>query len=247
MLLSANHLLDFDVEAIDGNIGTVDDFYFDGKQWLVRYVVVDTGRIFPGKKVLLSPHSFGHCLPQQKIMPVNMERKTVKESPDSSSELPVSKLHEIEIHKYYNWAPYWDNDFVTSPSPLMMEPVIDEKQRAEFEEKIKNVTLRSIKEIKGYHIKANDGQIGSIQDFILEDDNWTIRYIVVDAGTFLHGRKVLLSLEWVGDIDWASGTVKVDMSVEQIKNSPEFNPSAPVNREYEIQLFDYYGRPKYWR
>ncbi len=247
MLLSANHLLNFDVEAIDGNIGTVDDFFFDGKQWLVRYVVVDTGRIFPGKKVLLAPHSFGHCLPLQKIMPVDMEGKKVKESPDASTELPVSKLHEIEIHKYYNWVPYWDGDFVTSPSPLIMENIVDEKKMAEFEEKIKNVTLRSVKEVNGYKIKAKDGQIGHIDDFIVEDDNWDIRYIVVDAGTFLHGRKVLLSPQWVGEIDWASGTVEADMTIDQVKSSPEFNPKAPINREYEIQLFDYYGRPKYWR
>jgi hypothetical protein len=247
MKLSANHLIDFDVEATDGNIGNVKDIYFDNDKWVIRYIVVDTGNILPGKRVLLSPKSFGHPETMQKVMPVNLTREKVKSSPEASTELPVSKLEEIELHKYYNWIPYWDNDFITYPAPIVTPPPVDPQEVSEFEEKVKNTSLRSLGEVVGYRIKANDGQIGHIEDFIIDDSDWSIRYMVVDTRNFLSGRKVLLSLEWVGNLDWASGTVDVDLSVEQIKQSPEFDPRAPINREYEIQLFDYYGRPKYWR
>jgi uncharacterized protein YrrD len=247
MKLSANHLIDFDVEAIDGNIGSVKDIYFDNEQWVIRYIVVDTGKILPGKHVLLSPKSFGHPQPMHRVMPVDLTREKVKESPDASTELPVSKLEEIELHKYYNWIPYWDNNFIAYPTPLVNPPVVDPEEIEEFEEKVKNTSLRSLGEVIGYHIKAKDGQIGHIEDFIIEEKDWSVRYMVVDTRNFLSGRKVLLALEWVGEFDWAAGTVEVDLTVEQIKKSPEFDPKAPINREYEIQLFDYYGRPKYWR
>ncbi|MFI4911276.1 MAG: PRC-barrel domain-containing protein [Sedimentisphaeraceae bacterium JB056] len=247
MLLSANHLIDFDVEAIDGNIGNVKDIYFDDTEWVIRYIVVDTGKFLPGKRVLLSPKSFGHPQAMHKIMPVDLTCEKVKSSPDASTELPVSKLEEIELHKYYNWIPYWDNDFLTYPSPILTPPPIDKGEMKEFEEKVENTSLRSLGEVIGYHIKAKDGKIGHIEDFIIEESDWSVKYMIVDTRNFLSGRKVLLALDWVGDFDWAGGTVEVDMTVEAIKKSPEFNPEAPINREYEIQLFDYYGRPKYWR
>lgn len=244
MLLSATHLLDFDVEAIDGAIGDIADFYFDIDSWLIRYLVIDTGKIFPGKKVLLSPNVFGQCQSSRKIMPVNLTRDKVKQSPDETTDLPVSKLHEIELHKYYNWAPYWDSDFIAYPTPGIAQPLPDEEEKKEFEEKIKNNKLRSIREVCGYRLKAKDGQIGHIEDFIIEEKDWSVRYVVADTRNFLSGRKVLLSLQWIGDFDWAAGTVDVDLNVDEIKNSPEFDPSEPINREYEIQLFDYYGRSK---
>lgn len=247
MLLSANHLLDFKVEAADGDIGNVKDIYFDNKQWRIRYIVVDTGKILPGKKVLISPSSFGHPQAMHKIMPIDLTRDKVKSSPDASTELPVSKLEEMELHKYYDWIPYWDNDFLAYPTPMARPPQLDAEEVKKFEEKIKNTSLRSLSEVDGYHIKAKDGQIGHIKDFIVDDADWTVKYVVVDTRNFLTGHKVLLSLEWIGDFDWASGTVEVDLDVEQIKNCPKFNPESPINREYEIQLFDYYGRPKYWR
>ncbi len=246
MLLSANHLVDFHIEAIDGQIGKVEDIYFDDKKWVLRYVVVDTGKILPGKQVLLSPESFGHPKCKDRIMPVNLTREKVKSSPEASTELPVSKLEEIELHKYYDWVPYWDNEFVTYPAPVVNPPQVDEEEVKEFEQKVKNTSLRSLGEVIGYHIKAKDGQIGHIEDFIINDDDWKIRYMAVDTRNFLSGRKVLLPLSVVGAFDWAAGTVDVDLSVEKIKQSPEYDPEAPINREYEVQIFDYYGKPKYW-
>jgi hypothetical protein len=98
----------------------------------------------------------------------------------------------------------------------------------------------------GYHIQATDGEIGHVEDLIADDDSWVIRYMVVDTRNWLPGRSVLVSPAWIGEVSWASRKVYVDMSRENIRNSPEFDPAAPVNREYELRLYDYYGRPKYW-
>ena len=106
--------------------------------------------------------------------------------------------------------------------------------------------LRSLEEVKGYHIQATDGKIGHVEDFIVDDESWEVRYLVVDTRKWLHGKQVLLSPKWIKEINWLESNVHVDLSREAVRNSPQYDPFSPVNREYEIKLYDYYGRPKYW-
>ena len=109
-----------------------------------------------------------------------------------------------------------------------------------------DTSLRSADEVKGYDVGATDGDIGHVDDFIVEDASWAVRYIVVDLSRWLPSRKVLLSPSWIQSVDWPGKKVHVDVTREQVKNGPEYNPSEPVNREYEVVLYDYYGRPHYW-
>ena len=107
--------------------------------------------------------------------------------------------------------------------------------------------MRSIDEVTGYYMQAPDGEVGYLDDFIVDDKNWTIRYIVLDTRKWLPGKKVLISPQWINRISWSDGKVFLDLDRESIKESPEYDPSLPVNRQYEERLYDFYGRPKYWR
>jgi hypothetical protein len=106
--------------------------------------------------------------------------------------------------------------------------------------------LRSANELVGYHIKAVDGEIGHVEEFILDDESWTVRYLVVDTRNWLPGKKVLVPPAWIESADCLQETVTFDLTKGQIERSPEYDPSAPVNREYENLLYDFYGRPRYW-
>ena len=106
--------------------------------------------------------------------------------------------------------------------------------------------LRSVRQVTGYHVEATDGDAGHIEDFIVEEGTWVIRYVVVDTRNWLPGKKVLLSPWWLKDFDWARRTAMADVSSEDIKSAPGYDPTAPVNREYEEHVYDFYGRPKYW-
>jgi len=118
---------------------------------------------------------------------------------------------------------------------------------AEAEAASEDSELRSASEVKGYHIKAKDDEVGHVEDFIADvGESWRIRYLVVDTKDILPSKKVIISPDWIEDIDWGVREVKVDHTKEEIKKSPEYDPSVPVNRKYEKVLYDYYGRPKYW-
>jgi hypothetical protein len=98
----------------------------------------------------------------------------------------------------------------------------------------------------GYEIQGSDAAIGHVSDFVVDDETWAVRYLVVDIGHWWLGKNVILSPLWANRIDWYERKVHLDLSREVIKGAPPWDPVAPVNREYETHLYDYYGRPVYW-
>ena len=107
--------------------------------------------------------------------------------------------------------------------------------------------LRSTNEVISYNINASDGNIGHVEDFLFDNDNWIIRYLIVDTHNWLPGgRKVILALNWIKDIIWPDSTVNVNLTKEEIKGSPEYDPAKPAAREYETALHNHYNKTKYW-
>jgi uncharacterized protein YrrD len=243
VLRSIISLRGFGIGARDGEIGKVHSFLFDDRSWAVRYLVADTGGWLHGRKVLIAATALERPDWHARVFPVELTKEQVRNAPDIDTDRPVSRQHEAELHKYYNWAPYWGTGYGAA---VFTVPPAQEEQEPPENAAEGNPNLRSTREVIGYRIHATDGQIGHVEDFIISDEDWVIRYIVVDTRNWLPGRSVLVSPEWVRDISWEEQEVWVGVSKETIEDSPPFDPSAPVNREYEVQMYDYYGRPKYW-
>jgi hypothetical protein len=235
MLRSIKDLRGYTIRATDGDVGKVREFYFDDQLWTVRYLVADTGNWLVDRLVLLSPVSLGNPDWEEKVFPVSLMREQVEGSPRIHTDKPVSRQMEVETHYYYGWPPYWH-----------AAPYITAAQTSDVEKRRGDPHLRSTREVIGYHIQAPDGEIGHVDDFIVEDDLWIIHYLVVDTGNWLPGKRVLVSPQWITEVNWAGRWVSVYLSKDVIQHSPEFDPSVPVNREYEVRLYDYYGRPHYW-
>lgn len=244
MLRSIESFKSYVIGAKDDELGKVNDFLFDDISWTIRYVVADTGTWLPGRKVLIAVSALSQPDWQGRTLPVDLTREQVKNSPDIDTDKPVSRQHEIELHQYYNWAPYWAGGYeaVAMPAPPPGKPEAESTKQ----EVKGDPDLRSAREVTGYHIHATDGEIGHIEDFIISDENWIIRYMVVDTRDWLPGRRVLISPQWVTEISWEKSQVYVDITRRAVKESPDYDPTEPVNREYETRLYDYYGRPKYW-
>jgi hypothetical protein len=106
--------------------------------------------------------------------------------------------------------------------------------------------LRSMKDLENYEICATDGQIGHVKDFYFDDDTWIVRYLVVNTGSWLSSRKVLISPISVRHPDWQERTLPLSISKEQVRNSPNIATDKPVSRQNEAQYLGYYGYPYYW-
>ena len=154
----------------------------------------------------------------------------------------------MDLHNYFGWPFYWIEPATgVWPSFVPLTPVPAPANPSDSATKGKgDPHLRSVKEVMGYHIHASDGAFGHVADFIADDALWVIRYLVVQTGNWLPAKKVLISPQWLGEIRYAEREVHTTLTRERILNCPEFTPGAPVNREYEERLYDYYGRPIYW-
>jgi hypothetical protein len=253
MLRSAKDIIStYKLLAKDGEIGKIKDFFFNDIFWTIRYLVVDTGKWLQERLVLISPTALGKPDWNMKFFPVNMTKNKIEQSPSVEKDKPVSKQREDELMTYYTW-PVFTYGIETAHFAEMeimaerLKKAEEENNKKESDEKNNDDPhLRSNKEVSGYSIHALDGSIGHVEDFIFNNNTWIIRYMVIDTRSFLPGRKVLVSPEWIKNVDWLKKEVLVEMTRDSIKKSPEFDPAEPVNRAYELKLYDYYGRPTYW-
>ena len=250
MLRNVNDLHGFAIRAMDGEIGTVEEFYFDDETWAIRYLIVDTGGWLSGRLVLISPMSLGQTDWQSRQLQVALTKDQVENSPDIDTHQPVSRQHEAALLDYYRYSYYWSGAFLAGPGFYPTGPVpttaSTEDLPATGKKESSDSHLHSTRAVTGYHIEASDGEIGHVKDFIVDDETWTIRYLEVDTRNWWPGKKVLVSPSWIDRVSWADSKVYVDLSRETIKNGPEYTDSVPVTREYENRLYLHYGRPPYW-
>jgi sporulation protein YlmC with PRC-barrel domain len=248
MLRSLKEFERYQVSATDGDIGTVVDFLLDDERWGVRYLVAKTGGFFDEREVLITPISFRQVDGSTNLFHVALTKEKVKHSPNIDLHEPVSRQHERDYYMYYGYPYYWGYEGLWGPSysPRALAAGRCEDGPPGYSFHPGDVHLRSTKELRGYHTQGTDAEVGHVSDFIIDDETWAVRYLVVDAGNWLIGKKVLIAPHWAGRVSWDERKVFLEMSRESIKASPEWNPDAPVNREYETRLYDYYGRPVYW-
>jgi uncharacterized protein YrrD len=222
MLRTAKQLTGLRMGATDGEIGRVHEFLFDDKHWTIRYLVADTGGWLAGRQVLISPVALEPVNELEGVLPVRLTRARIEESPPVSSELPVSRQHEVEFLGYYGWPNYWYGPLAWGASayPLPYAPAPEADRVAD--EAAGDPHLRSTSAVTGYHISAKDGEIGHVDDFIIDDESWAIRYLVVDTRNWWFGKQVVIAPQWISHIDWAESKVSVDLTRDEIKAAPEY-------------------------
>lgn len=247
MRYSVKDLKGYAIGATDGDIGKLDDFYFDDESWTIRYLVVETGNWLMNRKVLISPFSLGKVDLSGERLNVTLTKKQVEESPSIDTDMPVTRQHEAAYLDYYGYPYYWGGPYLWG---YMSYPRFSTVQRKNEEARAEragenDVHLRSANIVAGYHIEATDGDIGHVEDFIIDEETWGIRYMVVDTQNWWPGKKVLVAPQWIDRMSWSEMKVYVGLSRETIKNGPEYHTEA-LNRKYEETLYDYYKRPKYW-
>jgi len=249
MQRSLKDLEQYAVCATDGKIGHVVDFLLDDAHWAVRYLVVETGGVFNGCRVLISPIAFRAVDWATRQFHVALTIDQVKGSPGVDTNKPVSRQHEREYNMFYGYPYYWNSASMWSGGmyPGLLAGAAGADVLAErTDDATGDVHLRSASELRHYDVQGTDDAIGHVADFITDDETWGVRYLVVDTNNWWFGKKVLVAPQWANRVSWADRNVYVSMTREAIKNSPEFNGAAAINREYEQRLYDYYGRPVYW-
>jgi len=253
MLRSMNDLQDYTMHATDGNIGHVKDCYFDDKSWAIRYLIVDTGSWLSNRKVLISPIAIRIPNWRERVLPVSITKEQVRNSPDIDTDKPVSRQHEIEFQKHYNYPPYWGGaglwgdeaypGLMLAGSEGMVLPPISEESAEQADG---NPHLQSCLAVTGYTVEASDGEIGQVAGFLVDEDSWVIRYMIVETGNWWQGHQVLVAPEWITLVNWLDANVLVELTRQAVRDAPTYDRAEIVGREQEEDIYRHYGRPGYW-
>lgn len=248
MKRSIRELIGYSIKAKNGEDGKVNDFLFDEKSWIIRYLEADLGNFFKEERVLIPYNFLGDPDGEEKNFRIDLTVDNIKRSPNLSFDMPVSRIYERKLAEHYGIKyPYWmvdsaafaGNEVVFYPGVAFRAP------RKVIKEEDIDTSLRSFNEIQGYGINAIDDKFGHISDMIIEDTDWQILYFVVDTNNlFPWSKKVILPIEKIDKISFSDREAHVDMTKEAIKDSPEYNPDEAVNAELEQVLYDYHGRKK---
>ncbi|MBA4150584.1 MAG: PRC-barrel domain-containing protein [Verrucomicrobia bacterium] len=230
MLRKAKTLKGFHLGAMDGEIGHVKDFYFDDASWKVRYIVADTGKWLPHRKVLISPLAVGSIDAKHHVINVQLTKNQVEESPTIEADKPVSRQMEEDYLRYFGWPFYWLDPLMWG-APVAAGPV----ETATEETAKGDPHLRSTEEVIGYHLQARDGEIGHVEDFLFDEEDWSIQELIVDTRNWLPGKRVLVSPLFIKSVNWAESSVQVRLTREALKSDlPEYHPPDEDNPDESI-------------
>jgi sporulation protein YlmC with PRC-barrel domain len=235
----------FEVWSREGrDLGRVEDFYFDDDRWAVRYIVVRTGSWFTGRSVLLSPISIAGLDWDRARIDFKLTEEQITGAPDADLAQPISRRYETEYAGYYGIPHYWGGSDLWGmwSTPMEVQPPTAMEEPLSEQELLEAQHVRSMREVTGYHILATDGEIGHVEDFLVDGASWRIRYLMIDTSNWMGGRTVLLAPEWASRIEWVDQKVHVDVTRAEVEQSPEYDPAADIDGQYEERLAESYKR-----
>jgi hypothetical protein len=228
-------------------------------------VVAETGSwLGSSRKVLISPMATGPANAGQRVLPTLLKRQQVKDSPHIDTDKPVSRQHESEFLRHYDYPYYWVgsglwgdglvpnqmiSDYETHPMEAKERALRDAAYgKIERSRHAKDDPhLRSCNAVIGYQIEATDGEIGHLQDMLVDDETWALRYLVVKTSNWWLGQQVVIAPSWIEAVSWEGQSVVAKLTRDAIKTSPLYDPSSLFNRTHESDVYAHHKRAGYWQ
>lgn len=231
MLRSVKDLQGYKIRARDGDIGSVREFLFDDRSWKARYMVADTGGWLTDRLVLIAPNALEGSSWANAEIAVSLTKDQIENSPPIYEDQPVSRQYEAEYFDYYGYPYYWGAPYAGTPVagayPPVGVPVVPPEDEQQDQQR-GDPHLRSTAEVSGYDIHASDGDIGHVDDFLIDDTSWEITKLVVATRDWLPGKRVVISPRSVQEVSWDEKAIKVDARRDDVKSAPEYDPSITV-------------------
>jgi hypothetical protein len=264
MLFAVSGLEGCPVRASDGEVGAVKDFLFDDETWTIRWMAVDTGHWLPGRQIFIHPSAIAPLtLPPKPRLPmmspgetleltVNLTKKQIEAGPHSREDEPVTSDMEALLYDYYGWDPYWGaTHFGGAVLPNAESRIVGDAVRRDADAEMPPVDgvdhLHSVTEFKGYYVHALDGDIGHVENVLADDANWEIRYLIIATRNWWPGKIVQLSPYAVEDVDWFGERINMNVSRDQVRSAPAWDPLALADEAREDELHRHFGWPGYGR
>lgn len=260
MLRSLTGLERYRVTAADGDVGTVSDFLLDDRAngtatpagepryaWAVRYLIVETGGLLHRRRILVSPISIRDADAASRRFHLSLTIEKIRNSPSFDTDKPFSRARERAYFQYYQYPYYWDYSGLWGMGAVpgvLATPIDDEADLRDDRPTEPYVDpgvessephLRSARDVLGYHVQANDGVAGRVDDFLVDDESYEVRAIVVNTSGVGFGHKVLLAPAEVTRTHWQERNLYVNASRHSIVDVVPYEAPAEVAVQEEPQ------------
>lgn len=223
MLQNINDVFGHKLIAADGDIGHVQDFYFDDQRWAVRYLVANTGTWLTGRLVLVAPHAFAKLDSAGKTLHLKLSKKQIENSPSIDAHKPVSRQYEEDFYRYYGWPAYWQGGGMWGMEgiPIFTPPPIGDARPHHGHNQREDIHLRSTKAVTGYQIQATDGTLGTVRGFMVSPKSWAIVDLIVEAGHWYAGKEILIAPNKIERISYEDSKVFVSLTLADLQRTAE--------------------------
>lgn len=232
MIRSLENLIGYRTVAINGDIGTVEDFYFDDRSWKLRYVVASAGGWLNRRHVLLSMDVAGEITDSKRLFKINLTKESICASPGIESDIPVTRQKEILLAEHFGWRPYW------TPDPLFGVDRPNERMEMDGVLPGADPHLRSLREVTTYTV-CGSGLDTFVLDMIADDVSGEVNWLAVASSRSLAAQAYLIPAGQVDRIDW-TGRLVVLKEGASASMTP-FDPAEGVNARTVTRYYDYLG------
>lgn len=258
MLQRTKEILGYTVQAQREPIGHVDDLLFDADTWVIRYLVVNAEEWLPDRRVVISPTAV--LLPDAKDrrLPVNLTKEQIEHSPPISTGQPISRKQEVALVEHYEWPAYWNDVTPIDADRAGINPAtyLDAMRQAQIDQEIEESAietkvieeqlgdphLHSINNLLNFTLISKDNQPVYIEDFLVDDERWLIRYLVADIRDWIPKKMVLVPVQWAKRVDWTHLEILTDLTREVFEGCPAYDTTYPVTKDNEVRVYDYYAQ-----
>lgn len=234
MLRSLSEIMGYGLQCMDGRGGRCIDFLFDDRDWVIRYLVGETNRWWPKRRVLISTQSVGEPDWDTHLVPIGLRTKELQNSPRRG---PPGDLPWMALD------PASGEPDTSAAAGVDTEPSDRTEASGKAVETAAHKHAQSVRAIRRYRAWAEGKARGSVEDLIVDDSNWKIRWLVTGTGRAPSARKVMVKPDAVAGTPVGRRELRLNMTWNQLEHSPDYDPSAPINRRYEPHFYDLRGRP----
>lgn len=257
MLTLVTKLRGFSLKTEDGERGEIIAVLFDDRDYNAGYLVVDTEEWPASRNVLISTEAIEPPNMEERTVPTNLTQSRILDAPAIDLGKPISEQDLADLHRYYEWSTFrpgvLPDEAATVPGTTMPDPstpdyvITDESRTEEHVAPEPERHLRNTLEVDGYTLEIENEELGVVEDFLLDVDDWVLRYFIVDVGSRFGGAELALPSQWVESIDYSEQSIFVNLTEEELETAPRYDKGAEFTREDEIVLYEHYDKEPYWR
>lgn len=266
MLISLRSLTGYEVHSRDGIVGFANDFLFDQKNWSIAYIVDKSSRgIGKGKEVLLASKLIKKVDLELENIQLDVDSEQIRKSPhikvsevlNPEQHLPsevntviirsdiINNMNIARMQDYVNKKRYTKNATLNSEDLLHVDARLKKAMLIQQEsEEVRS--LQSAVRTLGFRISSRNGEHGYMQDLVVNDDDWSVKFLVINTKRNLSGKKILVSPESVDWVSWRKKHVSIDLEKEKLSGCPNFNMILPINNEQQPLLQNKYECSQFW-